>query len=80
MELKTAKKKINECKLKFTEMTFFLPNYIKMNLATRQILSECISEEGEIDGMKIQIDYELEDGEVCIGMGQGPTTSKLKIF
>lgn len=80
MVLKIAKEKINECKLKFTELTFFMPNYIKMNLYTRSSISEIIDENGKLDDMKVLIDYDLEPGIVCIGMGQGPTTSTIKIF
>ncbi len=80
MVLKIANEKINECKLKFTELTFFIPNYIKMNLETRFAISELISENGKLDDMQVLIDYDLEPGIICIGMGQGPTTSTIKIF
>ena len=80
MVLKEVKEKINECKLKFTDATLFMPNYIKMNLYTRSTISELINDKGKIDDMQVLIDYDLETGIVCIGMGQGPTTSTIKIF
>lgn len=80
MESKTVKEKINEGKLSFTDTTFFIPNYIKMNLYTRSTVSEYIDDNGKLDDMQVLIDYDLEPGIVCIGMGQGPTTVKTKIF
>lgn len=80
MVLKLVNEKLNECKLKFTELTFFLPNYIKMDLHTRFTIAELIDENGKLDDMKVIIDYDLEPGIVCVGMGQGPTTSTIKIF
>jgi hypothetical protein len=51
-----------------------------MDLHTRFTIAELIDENGKLDDMKVIIDYDLEPGIVCIGMGQGPTTSTIKIF
>jgi hypothetical protein len=51
-----------------------------MNLQTRFKIAELIGENGKLDDMKVLIDYDLKTGHVCIGMGQGPTTTTAKIF
>lgn len=79
MQLNNVKEKINEGKVRFGEITFFLANYIKVNFTTRLAINELVNE-GHIEGLKIIIDEKLLDGEAVIGMGQGPTTAKIKLF
>jgi len=65
--------KITEGIIEFQRMTFFIANYIKVNLATRSRLSVHINENGEVKGLRVLVDNELPDGEGRIGLGEGPT-------
>ncbi len=78
MQLSNVVNKINQGKQEFQNATFFMANYIKVNLTTWSCLSEYISEEGDLEGLKILIDYNLEDKYAIIGMGNGPTTAKIR--
>ena len=80
MQLNNVKEKINRGKVQFTEVTFFMANYIKVNLTTRFTISELITESGHIEGLFLMIDDSLNDGEAKIGMGQGPTVINVKLF
>ena len=80
MELKNVTEKINVGKTRFAELTFFMANYIKVNLVTRVKISELINDSGHIDGLFVMIDDSLDDGESRIGMGQGPTVINVKLF
>lgn len=80
MQLNNVKEKINEGKVRFGEITFFMANYIKVNLSTRLAINELVNEHGYLEGLRVILDDELEDGEAKIGMGQGPTTTKIKLF
>lgn len=65
--------KITEGIVEFQRMTFFIANYIKVNLATRSMLTKHINEYGEVKGLRVLVDNELSDGEGHIGLGEGPT-------
>jgi hypothetical protein len=71
--------KIKKAKQNFTEDTLFLSNYLKCSLATRMSISSLISENGEIEGLSVLIDYSIPEGELRIGMGQGPTYKSIFI-
>ena len=78
MQLSNVANKINQGKQEFQNTTFFLANYIKINLTTWSLLRESISDEGHIEGLAVIIDYSLEDMHAQIGMGNGPTHSTIK--
>jgi hypothetical protein len=61
----------------FQQNTFFLANYLKCNLVTREMLKEIIDENGKIEGtgLFVLMRYDIPDGECRIGMGDGPTYS-----
>jgi len=80
MQLSNVVNKINQGKQEFQNNTFFLANYIKVNLSTRFVISEFISDEGEIEGLRVIIDNELKDGYATIGLGVGPTYSTIKFY
>ena len=80
MQLNNVKEKINVGKVRFAELTFFMANYIKVNLVTRITIGELVNETGHIEGLFIKIDESLDDGEAKIGMGQGPTVINVKLF
>ena len=80
MELQSVKEKIRIGSARFSELTFFMANYIKMNMTTRIQLSDLVNESGYIDGLFVYIDEKLNDGEAKIGMGQGPTVINVKLF
>jgi hypothetical protein len=77
MELPNDLNRIKEATQQFQANTMFLANYLRCNLATRARLSPLINETGEIEGagLKVLVDYNMEDLIGHIGMGQGPTYS-----
>jgi len=81
MELEKLKNKVIEGKQNFSDMTFFMPNYLKVNLATRMAIHNLLVESNEdpskIEGLRILVDYDLEGNEGIIGMGEGPTFTKI---
>lgn len=77
MELSNDLIKIKEATQQFQANTMFIANWLKCNLATRARLSPLINEIGEIEGsgLRVLVDYDMEDLIGRIGMGQGPTYS-----
>ncbi len=69
--------KIKEGINEFQQMTYFVADYLKCNLITRQKLSSLINEDGKIEGtgLFVIVRYDIPDNECHIGMGQGPTYS-----
>lgn len=80
MQLQNVQAKINEGKQEFQNNTYFLANYLKVNLSTRAVISDYITEKGELEGLRVLIDNNLEDGYATIGLGAGPTFSKIKFY
>jgi hypothetical protein len=80
MQLQNVVNKIKSGKQEYQNATFFMANYIKLNLSTRAVLSEHVSELGELDGLRVLIDNELADGDAKIGMGNGPTSAIIKFY
>ena len=78
MQLSNVANKISQGKQEFQNNTYFLANYIKVNLVTWALLKDYISDDGMIEGLVVIIDYDLEDRYATIGLGQGPTFSKIK--
>lgn len=78
MQLSSVTYRINEGKQEFQNNTYFLANYIKVNLVTWALLREFISEDGMIQGLTVIIDYDIEDRFAKIGLGNGPTFSTIK--
>ena len=78
MQLSNVAQKINQGKQEFQNNTFFLANYIKVNLVTWSLLKEQISDDGLIEGLLVLIDYDLEDRYAKIGLGVGPTHATIK--
>lgn len=80
MQLQNVVNKIKSGKQEYQNATFFLANYIKVNLSTRAVLAEHITETGELDGLRVVIDNNLQDGVATIGMGNGPTFATIKFY
>lgn len=80
MQLQNVANKIKSGKQEYQNATFFLANYIKLNLSTRSVLAEYVTELGEIEGLRILIDNDLADGDAKIGMGNGPTSATIKFY
>lgn len=78
MQLLNVVKRIEQGKQEFQKNTFFLANYIKVNLTTWSLLREYISDDGILEGLAVIIDYSLEDKYAIIGLGNGPTFAKIK--
>ena len=81
MEMLQPKEKINKGIQEFHSLTFYPANWMKCNLYTRNLISSLISENGKYEETEISvlIDYDLPDGKVRIGMGEGPTFSEVEI-
>ena len=77
MQLSNVVNRINQGKQEFQSNTYFLANYIKVNLVTWSLLKEHISDDGILEGLVVIIDYDLEDRHATIGLGNGPTFSKI---
>jgi|NOAtaT_5_FD_contig_41_5396055_length_569_multi_6_in_0_out_0_2 hypothetical protein len=75
------KSKIQEGINEFQQNTFFVADYLKCNLVTRQKIVSLINDDGRIEGtgLFVIIRYDIPDDECHIGMGQGPTYSTVKI-
>lgn len=75
MESPNDLNKIKEATQRFQANTMFLANYLRCNLGTRARLSPLINEMGEIEGagLRVLVDYDMEDLIGHVGMGQGPT-------
>ncbi len=73
--------KIQEGAQEFQSNTFFVANYLKCNLQTREKITHLINDKGQIEGtgLFVIIRFDIPLDECHIGMGQGPTYSTIKI-